>query len=346
MRQHHGHVSRRTRLLAGVLLAVCFCLNWSPSAVAASPACSDPTFGTVASITLPSVYVSPGIPVGTLLGNPSAATVHFSCANETSAYSTVTIEAGNLASLDPTNTMGGGSIMFATNLAGVAVQLTATPNPADAGANGPAGSPGWELNSKSNTLASVAATFTAQLIKTGPIAPGRTRSINLFQLTNYSFRQAASAPYYVTVTLNPVSVTLSTCTVNMASPNFTVTLPNISTNALTGPGTVAGTTPFNLSYTCPSGWMLSMTMNTPSASLQQGVISSTTSGGCTSRANNVGLRLLQGNQQAVAFNNPQPIGASPNGSLTIPYFVQYYQTGSPVGAGGVCGIATYTMTYQ
>jgi type 1 fimbria pilin len=335
------------RLFFLLVLAVGAFIGDIPKAVAGPTlACSSPGSGTVATITLPNVSVSPNVPVGTLLGSYTTTGVTFACSNVTSKYGVVTIQAGNLAALDTTNAIGGGSIKFATNVPGIAVKLTATPNQADAGTNGPGGVPGWELNAKTNTSSSIATSFTVQLIKTGPISPGTVGSINLLQLTNYSYGATDSAPYYVTLVLNPVTVSMNSCSVNVGSANFTVTLPTVSNTAFTGAGTVAGTTPFKLVYSCVTGWTLSMTMNTANPGSSPGVILSTSGGSCTSSATNIGVQLLQGNMQPVTFNSPQAIGASPNGTLTIPYYARYYQTAAPAGPGRVCATATYTMSYQ
>lgn len=342
MRNHRNAM----RYVLGLMLVAGTFLGVAPRtmAAAAGPACTSPSSGAVSSITLPSVSISPGVAVGTLLGSPGTATVVFNCANITGSYGVVTIQAGNLAALDATNSAGSGSIKFATNTPGIAVKLTATPNQADSGPNGPGGVPGWELNAKTNTSSSITTTFTAQLIKTGPITPGTVSSINLLQLTNYSYGHTNSANYYVTVVLNPVTVTMTAC--NVLTSSVAVTLPTIDTRSLGSLGSVAGTTPFNIQYSCPSGWSLYMTMSTANPGTASGVILPSTSCAQGTPATSVGVQLLQSNRQAVQFNAAQALGSSPSGTLTIPYYAQYYATGSPVGTGAVCATATFTMSYQ
>jgi type 1 fimbria pilin len=65
----------------------------------------------------------------------------------------------------------------------------------------------------------------------------------------------------------------------------------------------------------------------------------------TGTAANVNVQLLDGSFNPVTFGTAQSLGAAPNGTLSIPYYAQYYATGA-AGAGSVKASATFTMTYQ
>ncbi len=193
------------------------------------------------------------------------------------------------------------------------------------------------------------------MVKTGPVAAGSVSSIQLLQIYNSdSVPNNANDPQsypdpsntYATLTLNPVTLNMSTCSVSAGSSNLSVTLPTIVSNALPSVGAVAGETAFNIQYNCPSGWSLYMTMSTSNPGSADGVIMPSATCSAGTPASNVGIQLLQSNQQPVQFNTAQSLGNSPKGTLTLTYDAQYYATGSPIGAGQVCGTATFTMSYQ
>ncbi|GLQ48194.1 hypothetical protein GCM10007862_32450 [Dyella lipolytica] len=339
-----------------------------------APACSATP--TSAAIALPStISIAPGTANG-LIGSAASVTVDVNCytafALTPNYYDDFTVLAGQLATIDSTNASPSGSgIMFQTNVPGIDVLLTATPTQASSGSNGPNGTTGWAVQTSNCTSAGgtnnnpgsctpnpIAAKFTAQLVKTGPVSPGTISSIQLLQLfdsdsvppnppgngpiTTYS----SASVSFATVTLNAITVSMSTCSVVAGSSNLSVTLPTIVSNALPTTGSVAGKTSFNIQYTCPSGWSLYMTMSTANPGTATGVILPSATCAAGTPATNVGIQLLQSNLQAVQFNTAQSVGNSPNGKLTLPYYAQYYATGSPISAGQVCGTATFTMSYQ
>jgi type 1 fimbria pilin len=139
---------------------------------------------------------------------------------------------------------------------------------------------------------------------------------------------------------------MSTCSITTASQNISVILPTISTSALQSTGSVAGRTAFPITYTCPAGWSLYMTMTTANPGTPPGVVLSPGTCAAGTPASNIGVQVLQSNQQPVSFNVAQSLGNSPNGTLALTYYAQYYATAAPVGAGAVCGTATFTMSYQ
>ncbi|MFC3652517.1 fimbrial protein [Dyella humi] len=339
-----------------------------------APACSAST--TSAAISLPStISIAPGTANG-LIGSAASVTVNVDCytafALTPNYYDDFTVLAGQLAAIDSTNASPSGSgIMFQTNVPGIDVLLTATPTQASSGSNGPNGTTGWAIQTSDCTSAGgtrnnpgscspnpITAKFTAQLVKTGPVSPGTISSIQLLQLFDSDFvppnppgngsttTYSSASVSFSTVTLNAITVSMSTCNVVAGSSNLSVALPTIVSNALPTTGSVAGQKAFNIQYTCPSGWALYMTMSTANPGTATGVIMPSASCSAGSPASNVGIQLLQSNRQAVTFNTAQSVGNSPNGTLNLTYYAQYYATGSPIGAGQVCGTATFTMSYQ
>ncbi|SFK37757.1 Pilin (type 1 fimbria component protein) [Rhodanobacter glycinis] len=357
-----NHAYRIVRQCAGMLVACLamvtayLVLVITPSAQAAvpqlaaaaavAPACvASPS---PATLSLGSVTVPAGTANGVVLGSPTSVSVTFSCTG-TNFFDTFNILTGNLAALDSSNTSPGGGILFASSLPGIDIQLTATPTQAGSGNNGPNGTRGWNMGQVNCFIFfcnTVTTNFTAQLVKVGPVAPGTTSTINLLQFFDTNSNFTGPSPAFGTLVLNPVTVTAGSCTVFPSSKNFSVLLPTVSASALNGTGQLAGTTPFNVQYTCNPGNSLYITLNTNTPGTATGVILPPASCTTGTPAANVGVRLLQGNYQAVNFGIAQSLGPSPNGTLTVPYYAQYYATGSPVGAGPVCATATFTMSYN
>jgi type 1 fimbria pilin len=194
------------------------------------------------------------------------------------------------------------------------------------------------------TSGSLVVTYTAQLVVTGTVTPGTVGALTLFNYEWYIFGDTNSVSLGTHMTLNSgTQVTLQGCTVNTSSQNFTVTLPTISTHGFTATGSTAGETGFNINLACQTGTTVFVTMATANANATAGVINPTTG---TGFATNVGVQLLNGSQTPITFNTAQNVGASPNGTLAVPYFARYYQTGTTVTAGQVSATATFTMSYQ
>jgi type 1 fimbria pilin len=348
-----------------------------PAMAAQSPACVPSS--STASITLPAASLSPNQANG-LIGSPGTVSVTFDCSapfltdqNYADNFSLLT---GNLAPFDTSTVPPGGSggILFTTNLPGIEVQLTAAQVQASSGNNGPNGGPGWKMGAIScisftqNTnnwyctpANTVAVTFTAQLVKTGAVIPGTgtVNSINLLQFFDQdtyildgqcsrrscvtSNPQIASPTTIGTLALNPVSVSVTSCSV--AIDPTVVTLPTISTSSLAGVGSTTGKQPFHVQLSCPAGANLSITLATsrPQAGAT-GVIAPTAGSGY---AQNVGVQLLKSDGATpVPFGTAISEGTTTSGTVNLPFYAQYYQTGASATAGNVAATATYTLTYQ
>lgn len=354
----------------GGLLMFAMLLCWTPRAFGAATNCTSGG-GT---LNLPSVTVPQNPAVGSLLGTAASTTVTFTCSNLPSSapsapnnYSlTATIQAGNLAKADSTNNPNGGNgIVFATNLPGIALRLTASPVQASdkAGNRGGPGStrgfePGavtaprsaWEcvrslflvcLEYGGTYTNSVSETFTAQLIVTGPVTAGTLSSITLMQFNWYVYGLGASQGYFANLTLNSTTVNAPACSV--VRSDTPVQLPTIFSSALDGAGTTSGPTGFNVQLNCQSGTRLAITLDASNKiSTAAGVITNKTGAGY---AGNVGVQILGGDGNPIIFGTPINEGTTTNGMMNLPFSARYYQTGAGITGGQVYATATYTLTY-
>lgn len=177
-----------------------------------------------------------------------------------------------------------------------------------------------------------------QLIKTGPIANGAVLSTGLLGYWRFSNNQNVES-----FTLaNSVTFINPSCTVNTTPVN--VTLPTVSTTALgTAVGVTAGRTAFSISLACSSGSKLLIEIDpTTTSSGIPGVLTKT-SGALT----RVGVQLLDSSGTAVTLSTPVLVGSTPNGTLNIPYYAQYYRTTTgTITVGAIAASATFTLTYQ
>lgn len=332
-------------------------LSVRPASARTWPACTaSPTHST---ITLAGVTVSPTTPNGARLGSRTMVSVVFDCTSMFQNYfwllPNATIQAGNLAAFSTTATAPNGGIMYTTNVPGIDVELTATPTQASAALNGPAGVPGWPIGTITNCYyyyyycnqpATLTATFTAQLVKVGNVSPGTVHvSQPLMQFTNYTDGVTNSANYYASLYLGAVTVSTPACSVNTTSQNLTVTLPPVFASTLSAVGSTANRTPFNVTLSCSANSTASITMSTSTPyQNNKGIVAPATG---TGFASNVGVQLLDGSENPVQFDTSMTAGSTSVGStLSIPFYAQYYRTGTPVGAGKVSATVTFTMSYQ
>jgi type 1 fimbria pilin len=343
MRDHR--VSALPRRL-GALLLLALLLSLLPLGASAAVNCNI----TNNTLSIGDVSVSPSAPVGTVLGTSGNAGITITCSGLPYDNSTqgrvVTMQAGNLAPRDASDPPSGGGIAFATNVPGVALVVTASPVQASDNSClrcGPGSTAGFEAVTVTYPATSATSTFTAKLVKTGPITPGPLGTIRLMQFWWYIYGKTASVGPLSSLTFSGGNVTVIACSVNTDSKTLGVTLPTVSTNALAAVGATAGRTAFKINLTCQSGSNVSITLNTANPGTGTGVIAPSTG---TGQAQNIGVQLLDGGFSPVTFNSTTSLGATPNGTLSIPYYAQYYRTGSPVTGGQVNATATYTLTYQ
>lgn len=352
-----------------ILLMLVVLDGWTHGALAAATNCTSAG----GSLTLPAVTLPSNPPVGTLLGSPASVTVTFTCSNlpnvdpatDPSGYGlTATIQAGLLAPADPTdNPNGNNGIMFATNLPGLALQLTASPIQANDRAwirGGPGSTRGFEpgsvtapasawqcdkhgRNCTGTYTGSASETLMAQLIVTGPVTAGTLSAINLMQFNWYVYGIGPSQGYFASLVLNSATVSSPACTIRV-DPTVVI-LPTVFSSNFGSLGSTAGQTPFNVQLNCSASSPLSITLSpsSPPYAGASGVLTNTTGGGY---AQNVGVQVLDNNGNPISFGTAISVGPTINGVFNIPLQARYYQTGTPVSAGQVTATATYTLTYQ
>ncbi len=139
-----------------------------------------------------------------------------------------------------------------------------------------------------------------------------------------------------------ITANTATCTLNTSA--IVVQLPTVSTKVLNAAGATAGKSPFSINISgCASGTYAALIW----FSYLPGVGSNSIQNSNPNPASNVEVQLL--NSSGVSIANQQLITIAPSvaagASYSSQFFAQYYATGA-AGAGGVTGIATFTMSYQ
>ncbi|MGE8143988.1 fimbrial protein [Pseudomonas frederiksbergensis] len=155
-------------------------------------------------------------------------------------------------------------------------------------------------------------------------------------------------------------LTAQTCTstVNGSATTQTVALPRLSTASLATTGQTAGATNFTIELS-----RCTATIATAAAFFEAGPgVDSTTKNvkNATGTARNVQFQLLDSagtvikagdtSQTGAGGTARTPMvvttGASPTGSATLPYAVQYVATGGAATVGTVVGSVVYSINYQ
>ncbi|HEY5805269.1 MAG TPA: fimbrial protein [Lysobacter sp.] len=344
----HGWLPMRRAGLWALAAAI---VLWGLPAGHALAAASVCTTSSSTTITMPALTIPPNTANGTLLGSPVSINVVFSCNNIPSGNpgNNLYIQAGSLAPREAADPPTGG-ILFDTSMPGIAFKLTASPDQASSSAClrcGPNSEPGFEIGRvvrQNGGVGTFTETFTGQFMKTGAVTSGTVSQINLMQFSWYEFgTSASSGPMAQILRLASVQIAPTTCAVTAGSQNLAVTLPTVSTKAMASNGATAGRTRFNLNYTCQTGANASISLDTTSPSaVATGLVAPTTGAGY---AANVGVQVLDRNFAPVAFTSVQSQGATPNGTLSIPFYAQYYRINTP-GSGQVKAVVTFTLTYQ
>ncbi|WP_175685419.1 fimbrial protein [Burkholderia anthina] len=146
-------------------------------------------------------------------------------------------------------------------------------------------------------------------------------------------------------------ITGQTCTIsgNSSGKDFTVTLPGVSTSALSASGSTAGRTPFTigLSKCTPNSGSASVyfepgtTVNAGTGQLKNasGTATNVEVGLLNKDGSNIKLGAALGSQKSQVV----PISG---GTATLDYFAQYVATGGAAGAGSVDTSVMYSVVYQ
>ncbi|WP_159880612.1 fimbrial protein [Aquitalea denitrificans] len=189
-----------------------------------------------------------------------------------------------------------------------------------------------------------------QLYKTGPISNAKNISIfkNSFTL-NEAFTDGSANNYKSYMSANPFNLTLYTCSLQSSSIT-NINLPKITSNALPGINSRAGSTPFSLTISCPSNISLNITFTDNN---KIGQTTNILTPAATSTAKGVGIQL-QYNGNIISFG---PDSADPGttnqillnsnliGTQTFPFVASYIRTGT-VTPGSLTSTATFTLSYQ
>lgn len=346
------HPQRLLRLLCGCLLLIAV-----TSAPRAAWAMCWFTSGSATTVTFNAgtITLTPSTVVGTVLwtsntANPANPPV-LNCDGNTNGGIVNTIAAST-----PVN---GDNTLIPTGIPGVSYRLL-HPDPSTLLAL----YPNYPVGSGSSTYS---VTTNLQLVYTGPYLPPNNSTLT-GQLSQWKidicsgymfsgrcyvglFQPSPVTPQPVeTFNINAtIKIQVPTCNVDPGSVNKVVTLPSVTAAQLaTNP--TPGSTPFSLQLVnCPAGQTVVINLNTSSPyASATGVIAPTTG---TGYANNVGVQILKadgttpvnfGDDPAQAINT----GTTAGSSYAINLFARYYRTATPVTAGSVKGLATYTINYQ
>ncbi len=199
---------------------------------------------------------------------------------------------------------------------------------------------------------SVPLSMTVSFVTTGPIKSGASTLSSIPVVSTAVFNTGGTTFAKPAMYTGAASGTLSTATCSVQTPGLAVSLPNVTTNAFgSGVGATAGRTGFHLDFTCAQGAKVSIVItDAVSPSNRTDVLTPSPE----STAKGIGVQVLKDQRTTVLFGpdaagsnvpNQWLIGASPDGSLTLPLSAQYVRTGA-VTAGSVKALATFTMSYQ
>lgn len=317
--------SIRARLARGAAVLAAVALLALAPAWAHASGCTGTASATY-TVSVPSTIVNdPNIAVGTVLytsaPTPISTPVTYYCNGQGNGWGLVAPSGALL----PPNTN-----LFPTNISGVGyrvlengVYITAYP---------------YAQSRDNQGVYIESGSVTIELVKTGPITSGGSLQGPLAAL------RAGATNFITYATINLAgSLTFTAPACQVSTSNITVNLPAVTSQAFSGVGSVAGTTPFQIGLTCSSGAIVRITLDTATPVAGKPGVIAPSSGGTSG----VGVQVLDSSGTTpVQFGVAQTIGATPNGALSVSYFARYYQTGSAVSAGLLGATATFTLSYQ
>jgi type 1 fimbria pilin len=337
------------------LLCGCLLLIGAAGAPRAAWATCWFTSGSATTVTFNagSITLTPGTTVGTVLWTSNTA----SPANPPVLNCDGNTNGGIVNTIAASTPVNGDDTLIPTGISGISYRLL---HP-DA-SNDLALYPSYPVG---NGSATYSVTTNLQLVYTGPYLPPNNSTL-AGQLSQWKI-DVCDKPfvffgYYLgcngTVSPQPVetfnisaiiNIQVPTCNVDPGSVNKVVTLPSVTAAQVTANPT-PGSTPFSLQLVnCPANQKVFININTtnpyPSAT---GVIAPTTGAGY---AANVGVQILRADGSTPITFSDDPAQAINTGTTSgngyaIDLDARYYRTGTPVTAGTVKGIATYTINYQ
>lgn len=243
---------------------------------------------------------------------------------------------------NPVAGMGG---TYATNIPGIGyrISLLGTYNPGFPGTytrsfSVSSGNAYWAASQR--WIVRLQLVKTAARVGNGPVDP--------VPVARVDSGAGPSQPYMV-VQLGDVRILAPSCQVAVGSKNQTVNMGQEYRNRFRGVGSTTANKDFQVVVNCqasPNGIenTVSLTMDaTPDPSNTPGVLS--TDGG-PGTATGVGIQVLDGNGQPVAFGQPRELGLSKDGDYVVPFKARYYQVANGLGGGKANGRATVTLSYK
>ncbi len=193
------------------------------------------------------------------------------------------------------------------------------------------------------TLARLDDRFTLELVKLGPVTNGG--QIDQGTFARWMFEQGGVPTHFMNFSLTgAVNLVSPACRVN--TDPISVTLPSISSTALSSVGANAGTTPFRISLNCSPGLKLKIKFDATTVTNPDPLPTVIRN---TGSASGVGVQITDQSSVAVSFApTAQPTaipGVTPDGNLVLPYIARYYRTAA-LTTGTVTAQAKFTLTYE
>jgi major type 1 subunit fimbrin (pilin) len=163
---------------------------------------------------------------------------------------------------------------------------------------------------------------------------------------------APQAAHAVDGTINFTgAITASTCKINgaVAPATIAVTLPTVASTSLASVAATGGRTPFSIALSACTGQTKATTYFEPGLTTSADGNLKVATGGAT----NVELQLLNNDSTNSVINVAAASAAQNSAQLTLTagagtlnYYVQYYATAIPVGAGAANSSVQFSMIYQ
>ncbi|WP_165494124.1 fimbrial protein [Aquitalea sp. USM4] len=189
-----------------------------------------------------------------------------------------------------------------------------------------------------------------QFYKTGPIKSASSISINTKNFIIWENRSGVNDVITtMAINFNPFNLTVNTC--SLLSGSITnINLPQIARSSLPNTNSIAGSTPFRLTITCPSNINLNITFTDNN---NIGQTTNILTPATTSTAKGVGIQL-QYNGKIISFGpdlaepgttNQIVLNSNLAGVQSFPFSASYIRTGT-VTPGSLSSTATFTLSYQ
>ncbi|MEB5991834.1 type 1 fimbrial protein [Serratia ureilytica] len=184
------------------------------------------------------------------------------------------------------------------------------------------------------------ANFKHYLIKTGDIQPGTMPLFAPF-FFNYACLRASNARRLGHVYYPAVNIAVEGCRLN--TPSKQVTLDKVNRRVFSGPGSVAGNTPFNIALECNANTKVDLEIRGETVNGHHQVLAITPS---TEAATGIGLQILHNGVPFELGSVTNVLNETLIGINEIPLSAQYYQTEEKITPGEVNAVAHFTVSYR